>query len=86
MMQQITQLKRYNPKFCRQRLATVSTAFRPLHLAELGLLSGLPRSISNHMENMKQIAKMCGSFLTIREDTVFIVHQSANDFFNRENI
>jgi hypothetical protein len=74
MMQQIAQLKRDNPKFCRQLLITVSSTYRPLHLAELGLLSGLPSNISKYPKILIKIAKLCGSFLTIRNNIVYFVH------------
>jgi hypothetical protein len=83
MMQQIAQLPRKTPDYCRQLLATVSATYRPLYLAELGLLSGLSSSISTDPENIKKIAKKCGSFLTIREETVSFVHQSAKDYLDK---
>jgi hypothetical protein len=33
---------------------------------------------------MREIIGLCGSFLTIREDTVYFVHQSAQDFIFAE--
>jgi hypothetical protein len=80
MMQQIAQLERNDPKFCRQLLVTILTTYRPLSLAELGILSGLPANISRNSENLTKIAKLCGSFLTIRNNTVYFVHQSAKDY------
>jgi hypothetical protein len=32
------------------------------------------------LESVKEIIGFCGSFLTLREDTVYFVHQSAKDF------
>ncbi|KAH8668676.1 beta transducin-like protein HET-E2C*4 [Xylariales sp. PMI_506] len=84
MMQQIAQLKQENPIFCRQILATISAAYRPLHLTELGLLSGLPTSISETPKYLALTVKMCGSFLTIRNETVYFVHQSAKDFLLKQ--
>jgi hypothetical protein len=54
--------------------------YRPLHLAELGPLSGLFWSISKDLKNLTKIAKLCGSFLTNRNDTVYFVHQLAKDY------
>lgn len=76
MMQQLKGLKRQDPQYCRSVLATTTTAYRPLHLAELRGLSGLPLRVSD----ITKIIKMCGSFLTIRDGIVFVVHQSAQDY------
>jgi hypothetical protein len=32
------------------------------------------------LESVREIVGFCRSFLTLREDTVYFVHQSANDF------
>lgn len=84
MVKQIQQLKRENPELCRSVLQTVITAYRPLHLAELGVLSGLPGDISSVNELVVRIVNMCGSFLTIRDDNVYIIHQSAKDFLSTD--
>ncbi|RDW62302.1 hypothetical protein BP6252_11735 [Coleophoma cylindrospora] len=46
MINQIQQLSRKKPEFCRSILSVTTTAYRPLHLAELSVLSGLPSDIS----------------------------------------
>lgn len=79
MMQQINQLERRNPEFCRSVLSTVTIAYRPLHLEELGILSGLPSKVS-----IEKIASMCGSFLTIRDKVVYFVPQSAKDYLMKD--
>jgi len=62
-------------------LSTVTAAYRPLHLQELGILSGFPGDISG-IEDVAKIVKMSGSFLTVRDDNVYIIHQSAKDFLD----
>lgn len=84
MIEQINRLQRQHPTLCRQVLSTVITAYRPLHLQELYTLSGLPTQIQNVNELTAKIVKMCGSFLTIRDDNVYIIHQSARDFLSTE--
>jgi len=84
MMEQIKQLQRQYPELCRQVLSIVVTAYRPLHLQELHVLSGLPTQVQNVNQSTTTIVKMCGSFLTIRDDNVYIVHQSAKDFLSKE--
>ncbi|KAL0935475.1 Vegetative incompatibility protein HET-E-1-like protein 15 [Colletotrichum truncatum] len=84
MMRQIKRLGRKNPDFCQQLLSTVVTAYRPMHLEELRVLTSLPPNISNSQQNVTKIAAMCGSFLTIRDDIVYIIHQSAKDFLKAD--
>jgi hypothetical protein len=84
MMRQIEQLRCQNPGLCRQVLSTVIATYRPLHLQELFVLSGLPPQFQNVCQTTATIVKMCGSFLTIREDIVYIIHQSARDFLSKE--
>jgi hypothetical protein len=82
MIQQIQRLKRKDPELCRLVLATVTLAYRPLHLLELSVLSSLPRQILGNTQSVAKIVEMCGSFLTIREDFVYLIHQSAKDYLN----
>jgi hypothetical protein len=84
MMQQIQGLRRGNPEFCRSILSTVAAAYRPLHLLELGVLSGLPGKILSANESIAKIVNMCGSFLTIQDGIVYIIHQSAKDFLSTD--
>jgi hypothetical protein len=78
MIKQIQQLQRQYPELCQQVLSTVIAAYRPLHLQELHVLSRLPT------QETATIVKMCGSFLTIQNDNVYIIHQSARDFLSEE--
>src|SRR5205814_204663 len=71
-------------ELCRQVLSIVVTAYRPLHLQELHVLSGLPAQVQDVNQSTATIVKMCGSFLTIRNDNIYIIHQSAKDFLSKE--
>jgi hypothetical protein len=82
MMRQIQQLKWDNPKFCYLVLSTTTLTFRPLHILELGILSGLPEEISNNLDRITKIVSMCGSFLTIQDNYVNFIHQSAKDYLD----
>ncbi|KAF2474924.1 uncharacterized protein BDR25DRAFT_214455 [Lindgomyces ingoldianus] len=84
MMKQIERLRRQYPELCRQVLSTVIAAYRPLRLQELHLLSGLPTQVQDVNQATTAIVKMCGSFLTIQEGSVYIIHQSARDFLSDE--
>ncbi|KAM3074219.1 hypothetical protein ACMFMG_002959 [Clarireedia jacksonii] len=84
MLKQIQQLEREKPELCRLVLATATTAYRPLSLGELGILSGLPSQISNKPQSVARIVILCGSFLTMREGQVYIIHQSAKEFLSKK--
>src|SRR5204863_7968109 len=36
--------------------------------------------MSDDLESLREIIGICGSFLTIREGTIYFVHQSAKDY------
>lgn len=85
MIKQIKRLRRQYPELCLQVLSTVIATYRPLHLQELHLLSGLPTQVQDvNQASTTAIVKMCGSFLTIQEGSVYIIHQSARDFLSDE--
>ncbi|PKK51576.1 hypothetical protein CI102_3491 [Trichoderma harzianum] len=75
MLDQIHKL--YERKYCLLVLAAATLAYRPLHLLELAVVSGLP---SVNTERVGEFVKMCGSFLTLRDDHVYMIHASARDY------
>jgi hypothetical protein len=62
MIKQIQLLGRNKPKLCLDVLSTITAAYRPLHLAELGVLAHLPSDMSRRWESIATIVYMCGSF------------------------
>jgi len=69
---------------CKQILASVTSVYRPVTLKELTpLVDGL-EDYSDDLESLREIIGLCGSFLTIREDTVYFVHQLAKEFLLRK--
>jgi len=80
MLCQVEQSQRKDPEFCRLVLSTITLAYRPLQLLELGVLSDLPSQISSNLDKVVKIVNKCGSFLTIRHDRAYFIHQSAKDF------
>ncbi|KAF2749610.1 HET-domain-containing protein, partial [Sporormia fimetaria CBS 119925] len=77
MMQQIGASD--DAELCKQVLASIALAYRPLSLAELVVLTERLEDLKDEAE-VREIVGLCGSFLTLREDTVYFVHQSAQDF------
>ncbi|KAF2190904.1 HET-domain-containing protein, partial [Zopfia rhizophila CBS 207.26] len=78
MMQQICNSD--NAGLCKQILASISTAYRPITLKELTCLVEVLEDIADDLELIREIVSLCGSFLTIRQGTIYFVHQSAKDF------
>jgi hypothetical protein len=65
---------------CKSILAVATIVRRPVSLQELTSLVEMPGSISDNQESLEKIIELCGSFLTLRDQTVYFVHQSAQDF------
>ncbi|KAK4658177.1 hypothetical protein QC762_0035640 [Podospora pseudocomata] len=79
--QMIDQVRRSDePDLCKQVLAVLSITYRPITIQELTVFVNIPEGISNELEFMTEIVGLCGSFLTLRETTIYFVHQSAKDF------
>jgi hypothetical protein len=85
MMKQIVELK-YDRDFCYLVLATVTIAYRPLHLLELGTISGLPEEEFKTKKDLEELINTCGSFLVIRGDYIYFIHQSAKDYLDSEDL
>ncbi|WPJ61285.1 hypothetical protein SMAC4_13430 [Sordaria macrospora] len=78
MMKQIIQSDYVD--LCRQILAVSSIVRRPISLQELTTLIEISDDISDDPQSLEEIIGLCGSFLTLRDQTVYFVHQSAKDF------
>lgn len=65
---------------CRQILAVASVAYRPLALPELICLIDSLAPFHDDPESLQDIVASCGSFLTLRDNILYFVHQSAKDF------
>jgi hypothetical protein len=66
-------------EMCRQVLASTAILYRPVTIHELIALVEQLEDLDD-LESVREIVGLCGSFLTLREDTVYFVHQSAKDF------
>jgi hypothetical protein len=80
-MTRIENGKMSDPQYCKNVLVATSLAYRPLSLSELTVLAGLPPKIKP-----QSIVKKCCSFLTTKENTVYLIHQSAKDYLEANYI
>jgi hypothetical protein len=63
---------------CKRVLAVMTIVYRPISSKELVALVESLRDLKE--KDVLEIIAHCGSFLTLRDNTVYFVHQSANDF------
>jgi hypothetical protein len=77
MMHQIS--KTDDAELCKHVLASLALVYRPLTLREMIALVEQLNDTADISE-LLEIIGLCGSFLTLREQTVYFVHQSAKDF------
>jgi hypothetical protein len=78
MMDQISDSD--NAEICLQVLASTSILYRPVTIPELVVLAEQLADFVDDLESVRKIVSFCRSFLTLREDTVYFVHQSAKEF------
>jgi len=61
-------------ELCRQILAVLSTVFRPITLAELASFVQTLKDLSDDYESLAEVIRQCGSFLVLRENTLYFIH------------
>ena len=81
MMTRIENGKMSDPQYCKNVLVATSLAYRPLLLSELAVLADLPPEI-----DPRTIVEKCGSFLTAKERTVYLIHQSTKEYLELNNM
>lgn len=65
---------------CKKILAIVSVAYQPININELCHLIDLPDDEMPEEDEMPEIIQSCGSFLTLRDGVLYLVHQSAREY------
>jgi hypothetical protein len=65
---------------CKRILSSTAIVYRPIKLKELTSLIEMLEDMSDDVESLREIVSLCGSFLTIREEIIYFVHQSAKDY------
>lgn len=78
MLQQMSESD--SAKICLRALAVNAVLYRPVTVAELVVLTEQLADLVDDLESVREIICLCGSFLTLRDDIVYFVHQSAKDF------
>lgn len=78
MMDQIEESE--DSEICKRILATAVLVYRPVTLYEATCLIDLPEAVVENLTHVKDLIGLCGSFLTVRNSTIYLVHQSAKDY------
>ncbi|KAL4734345.1 hypothetical protein BDV11DRAFT_212893 [Aspergillus similis] len=80
MIGQLDALGHRSRDICLTVLSMAVLAYRPLHVSEMRHLTG------RHKEKVVESAVgLCGSFLTIRDEYIYLIHQSAKDFLDSDD-
>jgi hypothetical protein len=72
---------------CLVFLATVTAAERPLHMDELYLITSsqlIGTKVKYLPGDIEYLAKACGSFITIIDKTIYLIHQSVKDYMTQK--
>lgn len=78
MIDQISQSD--DAETCHAVLASTTILYRPVTVPELVSLTKQLEGLVDDFKSVREIISLCGSFLTLRDNTVYFVHQSAKDF------
>ncbi|KAK3614744.1 hypothetical protein LTR22_027677 [Elasticomyces elasticus] len=72
-----------NEDLCKSLLSTTTVLYRPASLAELTCITESLTDASHDPAAIISMIELCGSFLTVREDHVYFVHESAREFLSQ---
>jgi hypothetical protein len=78
MVKQIYNLN--NTYIYKRILASIAIVYQPITLKELTSLIEMFKNISDNLESLGEIIGHYNSFLIIREDIIYFIHQSARDY------
>lgn len=78
--------KSQDAELCKQILAIMATVFRPITIAELVSLIELFDDDEEEHDHvpLEEIIAICGSFLSLQNQTIVFVHQSAKEFLLKD--
>ena len=66
--------------YAKDVLRSMVIAVRPLTLREMAVAAGLPGEHHQNVPVLQEYVNQCGSLITIRQDTIYFVHQSAKTY------
>lgn len=69
---------------CIQILAIISLAYRSITLSELVPLFKTSQEVDDDLKTLEEIVNLYSSFLTLQDQTIYLIHQSAKDYLSRK--
>ncbi|KAL7809418.1 WD40 repeat-like protein [Trichoderma aethiopicum] len=79
MFQQIKGFKSIQSELCQTVLGISVLAYQPLRLQELATLAGFKGRLASPSA-LQRLVQDCGSFLTVKDEIVYFIHQSSKDY------
>jgi ankyrin repeat protein len=67
-------------QYTKAILRAMVLAVRPLSLQELAIMAGLPEEHHVDLNMLQEYVSLCGSFVTLRQDKVYFVHESVKAY------
>ncbi|KAH8432671.1 uncharacterized protein LDX57_010298 [Aspergillus melleus] len=71
-------------EICTRMLTSLVAARRPLRLTELASSAAVPTEYARDPQVLRELAQLCGSFLTLQGDVVSFVHHTAKEYLSRK--
>ena len=71
---------------CKGVLVVISAVYQLITLDEIEVFVDMPDSDSGCHENLKEIVALCCSFLTLKDRTIFFIHQPAKDYLLKQAV
>ncbi|KAM0540718.1 hypothetical protein ACHAPJ_013534 [Fusarium lateritium] len=65
---------------CMRILKIALTVYRPISLEEMVSLLKSPQDMVSDIDTIEELIQASGSFLVLRENAIYFIHQSAKDF------
>ena len=81
MVRQIMDRDDCDREICKKVLRLATVTYRPLRFQEIIPFLSSPEQQACDIQELTDMVGRCGSFLTIREETIYFIHQSAKDYF-----
>ncbi|KAL7935839.1 hypothetical protein V8C35DRAFT_321343 [Trichoderma chlorosporum] len=85
MLQQIESLEKRESEMCKSILAIAVLAYQPLRLQELATLAGFKGKLTR-TSTLQSLIQNCGSFLTVKDETLYFIHQSSKEYLTSNSV
>ncbi|KAL7905336.1 hypothetical protein GGI35DRAFT_488614 [Trichoderma velutinum] len=79
MLHQIGRLEKRESELCQSILGITVLAYQPLRLQELATLAGFKGNLTRP-STLQSLIHNCGSFLTVKDEIVYFIHQSSKEY------